>query len=394
MVQRALKVGVRSGKIPVLQGQHPPLGEGGGGGAGAAAVVVRFAAEEFLNALQQVLHKAQLAHILRLEGGQFLGERVGVHVPVGGDEDLVLPLADEGQIAAPLIFDPWRVDVLGPRGHHHHDPGAPEGGENIGLVGDAQLALQGEAGEKDPVALFGELVVELLGQYAVRRPLTLPILLLVAQKDIKGLLSGGDVQELPLDGGNGLGLRLIDRLGLTVGPGDGLEIVLVLQDGAEADPVAGGQTAPGLGVLHVCNTKPAEHHAPVGLGVPGVGLQEPEVDLRGPVELISLAEAGGTVELVGHLHAACDGQGHGGAAVLAGAHRCAGGHRQVAAAHFTLQRDHRPPSPVGFLNSILPVRAQKGKIGSAISCPCPCTRHEYLLKYCHMERRLSIFAPV
>ena len=56
------------------------------------------------------------------------------------------------------------------------------------LLYTSQLALQGEAGEKDPVALFGELVVELLGQYAVRRPLTLPILLLVAQKDIKGCL--------------------------------------------------------------------------------------------------------------------------------------------------------------------------------------------------------------
>ena len=77
---------------------------------------------DFLDAADKILHKAELRHILRLQMRKFLRQVVGIHIPVGGDQYLFAAgMLHKCEIAAPLVLYPHSVEMLRLRTEHDHD---------------------------------------------------------------------------------------------------------------------------------------------------------------------------------------------------------------------------------------------------------------------------------
>ena len=289
------------------------------------------------DAPQQVLHEADSAHVLALQRGQLLGQVVGIHAAVAGDQQALSVLGHQRQVAAPLVFDPHGIEVLRPAADDHHHPCAVQRREYVGLVLLTQLVLQRDAREEHLIALLRQAVVDLLRPLAVAGALAVLIRLLVADEHVIGLLAGRYGQYALLDLAN---LRRLLPVQVAAGGVGrmlhGGQIVRVRQYGHHLHPVARRHMPARRRILDVLDAKAADDRAPVRLCVGIVLLQQLLVESQRLVELALAAEVVRTVVAVQLRFILRLGNGRGAAAVFAGSVGCAGGEFQVAAAHFAL----------------------------------------------------------
>ena len=249
-------------------------------------------------------------------------------------------LCHEHEVPAPLVLDPHGVVILVVRTHRQHDFGGIQGGEDIGLVFLPQLILQGNPGEEDPVALFHQSVVNVLGQDAVQGTVAFVIGFLVADKNIVRLLLDRDLDNTLAQLLNLLGLLPVDLPGDHIRIFHGLVKIAVIQDAFKGGTVAGGDLLPRCRVIHILNAVFAQHQTPVGLGLLRKLRHDGFVDSCRLVKLAGCPQAIGPGEkgqlllviLIRHCLAA--------AAVFALSYSGAGFDHQVAAAHFTLDYGH------------------------------------------------------
>ena len=120
---------------------------------------------------------------------KLLGKLIGVHILIGGDQHLSCAVFDEGQISAPLVLYPHRVEILCLRSEHHHDLCGIECRKNIGLVGCAKLIFKGDTGKKHLIALTGKLMVKLRCKNAVLCSAAVIISFFIANKCVEGFFS-------------------------------------------------------------------------------------------------------------------------------------------------------------------------------------------------------------
>ena len=153
----------------------------------------------------QILHTAELTHILRLKMGKLSREVVWIHIAVCGDQHLLAAaLFYKREIAAPLILDPDCVEILWLCAENDHDFGAVKRGEDIWLIGRAELVLKGYAGEEDLESFLCKLMIEVVCKDAVLRAPTVRIGLLVADEYVEGFFLLGYGEDALLD--------LVDRV--------------------------------------------------------------------------------------------------------------------------------------------------------------------------------------
>ena len=263
-VKNLFTVLVGTAPIAVLQEDEGSFQQGRGVG-GRLLYHHRFADggsvafRQLLNAADQILHEAQLGHILRLQMGKLLRKVVGVHIAVGGDQHFLRTTPDQRQIAAPLVFHPNGVEVLRLRTQHHHDLGAVQCGEYVRLVGGTQLVLQRDAGEEHLEALLCQLVVEIGSQHAVRCPTAIGICLLVADEYIKRFFLLGNLQNALLNFVDCFSLGLVDHPLGGIGVLDGGLVVLIIENGGVLGAVHRRHALVRGGILHVLNTIAAQH---------------------------------------------------------------------------------------------------------------------------------------
>ena len=277
VVQNVLKEAVGLCPVAVLQGHIAPVQQGGNLIIAAAADNDLFPrhghrlllGQNFFNAPQKVLHGPHLAHILGLQFGEFFGHIVGVDIFVAGNQVPGSVLCHEHQVPAPLVLDPHGVVILVVRANGQQDFGGVQGGEDIGFILLAQLVFQGDPGEEDPVALFRQSVVNVLGQDAVQGAVALVVGFLIADENIVGLLLGGNLNNALAQLLNLFGLLPVDLPGDHIGVFLGLVEVAVVQDAFKGRPVAGGDFPAGGRVVYVLNAIFAQHKTPVGLGLLG-----------------------------------------------------------------------------------------------------------------------------
>ena len=160
--------------------------------------------------------KADLAHILALQGGQLLRQVVGVHIPVAGDQQAAAVILHQRQIPAPFVLHPHGVEIFRLGAHYQHHLGAVQGGENIRLILLAQLVFQCDTAEKYLIALIGELIIYFLGQGGILGPAAEIIRFFIADKHIIRLFLGGNGQDALLDFRNAMGFLLIQSAGSRV----------------------------------------------------------------------------------------------------------------------------------------------------------------------------------
>ena len=223
--------------------------------------------DHFFDAADQILHEADLAHIIALQHRQCLRQIIRVHIAVARQEQLAPVLFHHGQEAAPFIFDPDGVKMLRLCADHDHDLRGVQRREDIRLIFRARLILQCDAREEYAVALLGQLVIDLLRHQAVARALAVLAGFLVAEEDVERLLvlRGGENAALHL--GDFGCVLLILAAGDAVGMLDRSQIVHILQKAVEARAVARRQPFIRCRVLHIFNTEPAQRTAPVRLSV-------------------------------------------------------------------------------------------------------------------------------
>ena len=296
--------------------------------------------EHLADAADKVLNKADFAHVIAHQHRKLLRQVVWVHVPVAGNEQLSLVLAHHGKKTAPLVLDPDGVEVFSAGANSHHDLGRVERGEYVRLILCAGYIFQRNAGEEHAPALFGELIVDVLRQYAVAGALPVCVQLLVADENIirLGVLRGGEDAALYL--GNLCRVLLILAAGNAVGMFKRSEVVHVFKEAVKACPVAGGQPFIAHRVFHIFNTVPAEGAAPVRLRIRVILGDNALVHRKSLVKLSHAAKMIASVECCRALFITDLGQGHRTAAVFTDSKCFFRRKLHIPAAHFAFDYSH------------------------------------------------------
>ena len=147
--------------------------------------------QDLLDAPQKILHSADLAHILSLQVLELLRDIVSVDILIAGDEHLFLVLAHHREETAPFILYPDGIVILVIRTHSEHYSCAVKSGEDVRLVGCAQLVLKADAGEEHAVFILCEHIVDILRHNTVNGALSVVVRFLVADKNVIGLFLAG-----------------------------------------------------------------------------------------------------------------------------------------------------------------------------------------------------------
>ena len=296
--------------------------------------------EHLADAADKVLNKADFAHVIAHQHRKLLRQVVWVHVPVAGNEQLSLVLAHHGKKTAPLVLDPDGVEVFSAGANSHHDLGRVERGKYVRLILCAGYIFQRNAGEEHAPALFGELIVDVLRQYAVAGALPVCVQLLVADENIirLGVLRGGEDAALYL--GNLCRVLLILAAGNAVGMFKRSEVVHVFKEAVKACPVAGGQPFIAHRVFDIFNTEAAEGAAPVRLRIRVILGDNALVHRKSLVKLSHAAKMIASVECCRALFVTDLGQGHRTAAVFTDSKCFFRRKLHIPAAHFALDYSH------------------------------------------------------
>ena len=299
-----------------------------------------FAADDLFNAAQQILHRADLAHILCLKPRKLLGHIVSVDILVAGNQRLFLPRRNQRKITAPLVLDPDGVVILVIRADGEHDLRAVERREDIRLVFLTEFILQRNARKKHAVALFGQRVIDILRQNAVKRAASVFVGFLVADKNVVGLLFAGDLDN-PL-------AQLLDLLRLvavnltrhSVGVFARLIEVVILHHAVKRRAMAGRDFFARLGVIHILDAIFAQHKPPIGFRLGRELRDDAFVNARRFIKLAAETQAV-CPRKKRHLLLVIRGRnGLPAAAVFALHHVALGYIRQIAAAHLAFENRH------------------------------------------------------
>ena len=81
----------------------------------------RVCLSNLLNAADEILHKTEFRHILRLQMRKFLRQVIRIHVAVCGNENLLGSVFNKRKITAPFIFHPYGIEVFLSCAEHDHD---------------------------------------------------------------------------------------------------------------------------------------------------------------------------------------------------------------------------------------------------------------------------------
>ena len=302
--------------------------------------------EHLVHATDQVLDEANLAHVIAHKHGELFGHIVGIHIAVAGDEELRFILAHHGKEAAPLVLDPYGVEIFSARPDDDHDLRRVQRGEYVRLVLRTGDVFERDTRKEHTPPLLGKLIVDVLCKYAVACALAVLVELFVADEHVVGLgvLRGGKYAALHL--GNLRCIFLVLAAGDAVGVLQCGEVVYVLKEAVEACTVAGRQPFIGRGVLDVFDAEAAQCAAPMRLRVRVVLGNDALVHAERLVKLTCAAEVVAAVERRRALIVAHLGQRHRAAAVLAGSESFVGGYLHISAAHLAFDYCHISILPV------------------------------------------------
>ena len=299
-----------------------------------------FAADDLFNAAQQILHRADLAHILRLKPRKLLGHVICVDILVAGNQRLFLPRRNQRKITAPFVLDPDGVVIFVIRADGEHDLRAVERREDIWLIFLTEFILQRNACKKYAVALFGQRVIDILCQNAVKRAASVFVGFLVADKDVVRLLFAGDLDNPLAQLLDLLRLVAVDLTRHSVGVFARLIKVVILHHAVKRRAMAGRDFFARLGVIHILDAIFAQHKPPIGFRLGRELRDDAFVNARRFIKLAAETQAV-CPRKKRHLLLVIRGRdGLPAAAVFALHHVALGYIRQIAAAHLALENRH------------------------------------------------------
>ena len=299
--------------------------------------------ETSLDIADQVLHAARAREIQPLDAPELGGQLARGHPLEHGEEGQVPVLVAEGEVAGPLVPHPGGLEVLLARADRDHDPGAVEGGEDMGLEGAAEHALEGLAAVEDAEAVLPQRVVDVPGDHAVLGAPVRGVAFLVADEDVVGLVLGRDLGDAPLDLGDLGGLALVDVALRVLRALERLPVVGVRRDALGLHAVDRGDHVVRARVLDVDDAVAAQGERPVGLGVPGVLVEDLAEQLRRAVELVRAAQLVAALEQPGALPVVQARKRLGAVAVVAGHHRRSGLDLEARSAVLAFKDGHSYP---------------------------------------------------
>ena len=302
--------------------------------------------EHFVHAADKVLDEADFAHVVTHQDGKLLGHIIWVHITVAGDEKLRFVLAHHGKEAAPLVLDPYGVEVLSARADDYHDFSRVQRGEYVRLILRTGDVLQRDTREEHAPTLLGELIVDVLREHAVACALAVLVELLVADEHVVRLSVLRCRKYAALHLGYFCRIFLVLAAGDAVGMLQRSEVVHVLKKAVEAGAVAGRQPFVCCRVLDILDAEAAQRAAPMRFRVRVVLGDDALVYTQRFVKLTRAAEVVAAVErrcalIIAHL-----GQRHCAAAVLAGSKGLVGGYLHISAAHLAFDYCHISILPV------------------------------------------------
>ena len=348
IVQHFLKEAVRLVPVAVLQSHNPPLEQGCDFSTRRRGFHhhpflhhgLLFQGDILFHIEKNILDRAHFAQIRPLKMLELPGHILRIQILIAGDQVLGFVSGHEFQIPAPFVLYPHGVVVFVAGAHRQHDLGGVQGGEDVRLVGLAQLIPQGDPGEEHPVALLRQSGVEILGQNGVQCPLPLFVGFLVADEDVVGLFRGGYLQNSLPNSFKFLGLLPVDLLRHGVRILTGLLEIAVLHDAVKAGAVAGGNLLSGCRVVYVLDAVFAQHQTPVGLRLLGEVGDDGFIDARRLVEFAPGAKPVGPGKEGQLLFIVRSGHRLPAAAVFAFRNSATRLDHQIPAAHFTFDDGH------------------------------------------------------
>ena len=246
---------------------------------------------DLFDAAYEILHEAELGHILCQQMRKFLRQVIGIHVSVCRNEHLFAAgFLDERKIAAPLVFDPHSVEILRLRSDNNHDLRRVERREYVRLVRCAELVLKRYSAEKHLEAFLSELMVKVVCQHRIRRSSAAAVGFLVGNENIKRLFLLRDFKNALLNFVDRLCFFLVNAALICVGIFQRRFVVIIVENGRVLRTVYRGDTIVCRGVFDIFDSVAAEHQRPISLSVGAVLGEDLFVDAHCLVEIIVSAE--------------------------------------------------------------------------------------------------------
>ena len=90
--------------------------------------------QHLLDAPKEVLHEADLRHVVALQNAKLLRQIIGVHVLITWQQQPGAVLLYEREESAPFVLNPYSVEMLCLFAHNHHDLRTVEGSKDVGLI--------------------------------------------------------------------------------------------------------------------------------------------------------------------------------------------------------------------------------------------------------------------
>ena len=259
--------------------------------------LVRFT--DLLDTSDKVLHEAELVHILRLQVRELLGQIVGIHVAVRGNERFLRAVSDEHEKAAPLVLDPHCVEMLGLRAENDHHLCRVECGEYVRLVLLTELVFKRNAREKDLEALLCELVIQVGRNDGITGAPAVGACFLVTDEDVERLLVLRNSENSFLNFVDSSRLLLVNGSLVSVGVLERRLVILVHENRRKLRTVDGRHTLVCGGVFDVLDTVAAEHERPIRLTVCLVLFEDLFVHRHSLVKFVRPTEMVGAVIHIG-----------------------------------------------------------------------------------------------
>ncbi len=225
---------------------------------------------------------------------KFGGKILASHSLVQNGKRSLAAFGNARKIAAPFVFHPRSIEIIGRRSHREHQPRRIYRREYIRLVFAPRLILESYPSEKDAVSVRGERTVQPRRQYRILGAPAAAVALLIADENIIrlfGLRYRKDffAQLLQL-----ARLQYVNAAAVSVGNANGGAVVLVVDYRRIAETVDRGSALARAVFLNVFDPVSAQHNAPIDLAVRVVELKQLSVQFRGAVVLARTAELVGT----------------------------------------------------------------------------------------------------
>ena len=93
----------------------------------------------------QVLHKAELGHILRLQMRKFFGQIIWIHISVCRDKRFLCSVLNQRKITAPFIFHPNSIEMLRFCTENDHNLCRIKRGKYVRLIFLPELIFKGDS---------------------------------------------------------------------------------------------------------------------------------------------------------------------------------------------------------------------------------------------------------